>query len=204
MKLSRKTFIAVLILLGLTDCRSVPAQGVPPQESPGLKDAVVLVIRHAEKPDVGSDLSAEGVERAKAYVHYFETLQVDSNALKLDALFAAHDTKHSIRPRLTMEPLSQALGIPLDTTFKDKEPEALARELESKPHGKNILICWHHEQIPDLLRALGADPDALLPEGRWPGHVYGWVIELRYDHQGRLEPAACKRIKEDLRPGDQQ
>jgi hypothetical protein len=98
--------------------------------------------------------------------------------------------------------LSRALNIPLDSTFKDKEPEALARELESRPHGSRLLICWHHEQIPDLLRALGADPGALLPEGRWPGHVYGWVIELHYDHQGSLEPAECKRIKESLSADD--
>ena len=64
----------------------------------------------------------------------------------------------------------------------------MARELQASPHGTNILICWHHEQIPDLLRALGADPAVLLPEGRWPGHVYGWVIELRYDGEGNADP----------------
>jgi hypothetical protein len=198
-KIPRTCAAAALILLLLTACRTAPAQ-----EGPALKDAVVLVIRHAEKPENGNDLSPEGVERANAYVHYFESFQVDSKPLKLDALFAARDSKHSNRPRLTLEPLSRALNIPPDCTFKQKEPEALARELESRPHGRNILICWHHEQIPDLLRALGADPDALLPEGRWPGHVYGWVIELRYDDQGRLEPAQCKRIKESLGPGDSQ
>jgi hypothetical protein len=160
------------------------------------------VIRHAEKPAVGSDLSPEGVARAEAYVHYFETFQVDSRPLKLDSLFAARDSKNSNRPRLTLEPLSRALNIPLDCSFKNKAPDVLARELESRPHGTNILICWHHDKIPDLLRDLGADPAALLPEGKWPGHVYGWVIELRFDHQGRFEPAQSKRINEALRPGD--
>lgn len=190
---------AALILFIAVLCPMAPAQ-----EASGLRDAVVLVIRHAEKPEVGNDLSAEGVERAKAYVHYFETFQVDGKPLKLDGLFAARDSKHSDRPRLTLEPLSQALNIRLDTSFKDKEPETLARELESRTHGTNILICWHHDEIPDLLRGLGADPGALLPGGKWPGHVYGWVIELRYDHQGRLDPAASKRIDEALRPGDLQ
>jgi hypothetical protein len=199
MRLPRTGPTVALALLFFAVCPTAPAQ-----DGAGLKDAVVLVIRHAEKPEVGAELSPEGVERAMAYVHYFETLEVNSTPLKLNALFAARDSKHSIRPRLTLEPLSRALNIPLDCTFKDKEPESLARELESRPHGTNILICWHHEQIPDLLRALGADPGALLPEGRWPGHVYGWVIQLRYDHQGRLQPAECKRIKEDLRPGDLQ
>ena len=197
MKLLRMGPTAALILFILTVCRTAPAQ-----DAAGLKDAVVLVIRHAEKPESGSDLSPAGVERAKAYVHYFETFQVDARPLKLDSLFAARDSKHSNRPRLTLEPLSRALNLPLDCNFKDKEPETLALELESKPHGTNILICWHHEQIPDLLRDLGADPGVLLPEGKWPGHIYGWVIELRYDHQGRLQPSESKRINEALRPGD--
>jgi hypothetical protein len=197
MKLLFTARAVALILFGLTACRSAPAQ-----DAPGLKDAVVLVIRHAEKPEVGNDLSAEGVERARAYVHYFYTFQLDGKPLKLDALFAARDSKNSSRPRLTLEPLGKALDIPVDCVFKSKEPEALAHELESRPHGNNMLICWHHEEIPDLLRALGADPATLLPEGQWPGHVYGWVIELRYDHEGHLKPSECKRIKEGLRPGD--
>ncbi len=197
-KLTMKT-MAALALSILTVCRTAPAE-----DAPGLKDAVVLVIRHGEKPESGNELSAEGVERAKAYVHYFETFQVDGKPLKLDGLFATHDSKNSSRPRLTLEPLGHALNLPVNCNFKNKEPETLAHELQSTPHGTNILICWHHEKIPDLLRDLGADPGTLLPGGEWPAHVYGWVIELRYDHQGRLEPAECKRINEALRPGDAQ
>jgi hypothetical protein len=172
------------------------------EDAPGLRDAVVMVIRHAEKPENENELSAEGVERAKAYVHYFYTLQADGRALKPDSLFATHDSKKSSRPRLTLEPLGNALNVPVDTTFKNKDAEGLARELESTPHGTNILVCLHHEKIPDFLQALGADPAVLLPEGKWPDNVYGWLIELHYDHQGRLEPAACKRVNEGLRPGD--
>jgi len=196
-RLVRTGRLAALLLLVLTACRSATAG-----DAPGLRDATVLVIRHAEKPENGSELSAEGVERAKAYVHYFYTFQIDGQPLKIDSLFAAADSKKSDRPRLTLEPLSRALNVPLNTAFKDKEPEALARELESRPHGTNILICWHHQEIPELLRSLGANPEKLLSDGEWPGHVYGWVIELRYDHEGHLKSDECKRIKEHLLPDD--
>jgi hypothetical protein len=188
---------SALVFLVAAFCRAAIAQ-----DFPGLKDGVVLVIRHAEKPLDGKTLAPEGVERAKAYVHYFQDFQLDGKPLKLDALYAARDSKNSMRPRLTMEPLSQGLNLPLDSTFKDKDPEALAKELEATPHGTNILICWHHGKIPDLLHALGADPNALLPDGKWPEDVFWWVIELRYDHQGHLIPGECKRINEGLRPGD--
>ncbi len=167
-----------------------------------LKDAVVLIIRHAEKPAGGRELSPEGQARAQAYLKYVGDFRLDGKPLKLDSLFAARDSKNSSRPRLTLEPLGRALKLPLETSFADKEPEKLAAELETKPHGKNILVCWHHGGIPGLLRALGADPAALLPGGKWPDEVFCWVIELRYDGAGRLMPGACKRISERLMPND--
>jgi hypothetical protein len=164
----------------------------------GLKDAVVLVIRHAEKQESGEDLSPAGYQRAEAYVKYFGEFQVEGKPLKLDSLFASADSKSSRRPRVTLEPLSRALHLSIDTRFKDKQPELLADELKSKPHGKAILICWHHGKIPELIRALGGDPGALLPNGQWPEAEFGWVIELRYDGEGQLRPEQCRRIDEHL------
>jgi hypothetical protein len=172
------------------------------QDSSGLKDTVVLIIRHAEKLDSGQDLAPAGYQRAEAYVKYFGDFQVDGKPLKPDSLFAAADSKNSHRPRLTLEPLSRALHVPTDISFKDKAPELLAEELKFKPHGKEILVCWHHGKIPALIRALGADPGALLPDGKWPDAEYAWVIELRYDGQGRLLVDQCRRIDEHLMPND--
>jgi len=168
------------------------------QSTIGLKDAVVLIIRHAEKLESGQSLAPAGFERAEAYVKYFGEFQVDGQPLKLDSLFAAADSKNSHRPRLTLEPLSRALHLPIDTSFKDKMPELLADQLKSNPHGKAILVCWHHGKIPELLRALGADAGALLPNGKWPDAEFGWVIELRYDGEGKLLPEQCRRIEEHL------
>jgi hypothetical protein len=171
------------------------------QSSP-LQDAVILIVRHAEKPESGQGLSTEGVKRAEAYVDYFKSFQVDSRLLKLDCLFAAADSKSSHRPRLTLTPLSQALKLPLNTRFKEKDFQGLANEIQSTAHGKHMLICWHHGAIPDLLHALGADPVKLIPNGKWPGSIFGWLIELRYDHDGRLMSGECRRINEHLMPDD--
>ena len=55
-----------------------------------------------------------------------------------------------------------------------------------------------------LLRALGANPDSLLPHGKWPDSVYDWVILLSYDKNGSLIPGSSRRINEHLMPGDSQ
>src|ERR1700722_18983705 len=80
-------------------------------DSDGLKNTVVLIIRHAEKPDSGNTLTPAGEERAKAYVKYFKDYTVEAKPVTLDYLFAAADSKGSMRPRLTLEPLSKATGM---------------------------------------------------------------------------------------------
>ena len=168
----------------------------------GLKNAIILVIRHAEKPATGRELTPEGIKRAAAYVRYFQDLQLDGRSARPDCLIAGADSTSSIRPRLTLEPLAVALGLKLDDTHKTKEPDELADYLRAEPRGKTILICWKHTRIPNLLRALGADPDLWLPTGKWPDENFCWLIALRYDENGVLIPSDSKRINEQLMPGD--
>ena len=174
----------------------------PPQDekASALKNAVILVIRHAEKPDSGHGLSAAGEARARAYVNYFENFTIDGQPLKLDHLFATTDSSSSHRPVLTVEPTAKALGLAIDSRFNDNQFSDLARELQSRPAGTNMLICWHHGEIPQLLKALGADPKKLLPKGKWPDAEFDWLIELRYDENGRL--IESQRINENLTPAD--
>jgi hypothetical protein len=167
-----------------------------------LSDATILIIRHAEKPESGMGLSPQGEARAEAYVRYFQNFRVKSELLRLDYLVAADDSEHSQRSRLTLEPLARALGLKPDLRFQARRSQELVRELRATPHGKAILICWHHKGIPELLKGLGAEPARLLPGGEWPNQQFGWVLQLRYDRNGQLLPAKTKRIKEHLMPGD--
>jgi len=166
-----------------------------------LQDAVILIIRHAEKPSTGTTLSPEGRQHAQAYIQYFQHFTVDGQPFSLDYLMATADSAGSQRPRTTMEPLSKALGLKLDLRFKTKEHKELAEDLRTHYHGKHILICWHHGKIPELITALGADAGKLLPGGKWPDDEYGWVLELHYDNNGQLIPDATKRIEEHLQTG---
>jgi len=190
----------MLFLCGLLAlCTPVPARAQAGGDA-GLKNAVILVIRHAEKPDKGDDLSKAGKQRAKAYVKYFKNFTVASQPLKVDYLFATADSKASRRPRLTLEPFSKAVGLAIDTQFQDTQVQQLVNAIQAKPPGKTTLICWHHEQIPQLATALGADSNNLFRDGKWPDNVFGWVIQLRYDSDGHLVEA--KRINENLMPDD--
>ena len=170
----------------------------------GPKNSVILIIRHAENPANGHGLSPRGEERAKAYKNYFQNFTVDGKRREPEAVLVAADSKHSHRPRLTVQPFAKAANLPIDNRFADKQPADLAAELRANYQGKMILVCWHHGQIPALLRALGAAPETLLPNGKWPRDVYDWVIMVSFDENGHVIPASARRITEHLLEGDSQ
>ena len=170
----------------------------------GPKNAVVLIIRHAEDDATGIGLSPSGQRRAEAYKDYFKNFTVDDKRLCPDTVFAAKDSKKSQRPRLTVEPFAKAEKLRIDTRFGNDQSAQLAADLRATEQGKRILICWRHPYVPDLLRALGAKPEDLLPRGKWPNSVFDWVILLSFDQNGYLIPGNSKRLTEHLLPGDSQ
>src|SRR5207249_379188 len=170
----------------------------------GPKDALVLIIRHAEDGGPGHDLAPRGHERAEAYKSYFLNFTVDSKRLEPNVVLAAKDSKQSHRPRLTVEPFAKAAKLKIDAHFGNNQSTELAADLRANQQEKVVVICWRHGNIPALLRALGAKPEDLLPRGKWPNSVYDWVILLSYDQDGHLIPASTQRINEHLMPGDSQ
>jgi hypothetical protein len=191
----RRLFIAALFACGLI---------FPADAQDGPKDAVVLIIRHAEDADSGDGISPLGEKRAEAYENYFSNFTIGSKRLEPKAVFAAKDSKKSHRPRLTLEPFAKAAQLRIDTRFGNSQSTDLAAELRANQQGKVILICWRHPYIPALLSALGATPKTFLPNGKWPGSVYNWVIQLSFDQDGHLIPSSSRRIDEHLMPGSSQ
>jgi hypothetical protein len=170
----------------------------------GPKDAFVLIIRHAEDGGIGRALAPRGEERAQAYKDYFLKFTVDSKPREPTVIFAAKDSKKSHRPRLTMEPFAKAANLKIDTRFGNDQSADLAADLRANQQGKVILICWRHPYIPALLGALGANPETFLPNGKWPGAVFDWIILLSFDQNGHLIPSSSRRTNEHLLPGDSQ
>lgn len=139
----------------------------------------IIVIRHAEKPEDENDrgLSEVGKLRAKRLrVFALETYG------PLDYIFAAADSERSERPRKTVKPLAKLLEQEVHTPYDNKNSKELAEHLfrEKQYHGKRILICWHHGEIPTLLEHLGVVlSDALLP---WKPEDFSTQIEINYSN----------------------
>jgi hypothetical protein len=180
-------FKVVYAVLSLSMISSLCAQSQTAQDY--LANNTVLIIRHSEKPETGHGLTALGEARARLYAKYFRPFQEEGLSISVDSLYAGADSKSSIRPRLTLEPLSKAAGLPIHLNVGTKDPETLVRELRTEAHGRHPLIAWRHGEIPALLTAFGASPEKLLPNGKWPDDVFDWVIMLDMGADGQLSSA---------------
>ena len=142
----------------------------------------VYLMRHAEKPDDSTDpdLSSAGKERAEKLVTYIPTLVGEDTPL--DYIFAAAASKYSNRSVETVTPLAEALHLAVDDTFADAAYAELAEVLRSQNvyAGKTVLICWHHEALPALARALGATQ----APARWPEGTFDRLWKLAYATDG--------------------
>ena len=169
----------------------------------------IILIRHAEKPESGIALAVAGQERAHAYAVYFQNYALNSSPIKFNYLFAAADSEESHRPRLTIEPLAQAIGLGIDNKHKDKDYQKVAADIlqNSKYNNSNILICWHHGKILELAETLGVDPSKLPKESQWPSppwpnEVFGWLLQVCYDESGTIIPSQTLCINEQLMYND--
>jgi broad specificity phosphatase PhoE len=134
-------------------------------------------MRHAEKPDdpMNPDLSAAGYVRAERLADY-----IPATFGTPEFLFATALSTHSARPVETLTPLSKQIGVAIDSTFAEQDYGALAEEVLSQPQftGKLTLICWHHGNIPPLMRALRAKADEF-PDP-WNPQIFNLILQLEY------------------------
>lgn len=140
---------------------------------------LIVITRHAEKPDNPKDvhLSAAGLARAKALATF-----IPQTFGKPSVLFAASETRNSRRPIETLEPLAADLQKEINTDFSDDDYAALRDELFSNAQytGQFVLIAWHHEKIPHLCNALLA-PHGSYPKP-WPDDVFNLLIRQDYSN----------------------
>lgn len=189
--LARTTLI--LFLLPATQARLDGHSSNGKNEAATTGPSMVLIIRHAEKPDDATDpnLSKRGFERADALAKV-----IPNDFVRPDFLFATRKSSHSNRPMETIEPLAKALHLTIDSTFKDDDFAALAHQILSSPRyaGKVVLIAWHHGKIPELAHALGA---AAAPE-KWNSKEFDRVWEISYENG----VATWKNLPQKALPGD--
>jgi phosphohistidine phosphatase SixA len=139
----------------------------------------ILLMRHAEKADdpLNPNLSPVGRDRAQRLAQY-----VPGKVRQARFLFASAASKHSVRPIQTLQPLSEKIGVQIDSTFADQDYEALAHKILNDPSydGKLVVICWHHGNIPPLAHELKAKSGDY--PNPWDPKVFNLMLQFDYAH----------------------
>ena len=175
-----------IVLLSVLALPALPHSPVP-------RPAQIILIRHAEKPADPADphLSRAGVKRAEQLVSYITTDPLMTKFGVPVAVFATRTTKHDDgqRTQETVAPLARALKLPVQTPYFGKDYTALAKLILANPAyaGKTVIICWNHEEIPQLAAALGITPQP----SKWKGSVFDQVYVIAY-HDGRASLATSR------------
>jgi hypothetical protein len=148
------------------------------------RPAQIILLRHAEKPADPEDshLSPAGVKRAEQLVPFIMKDPAMSRFGLPVAVFASQTTKHGNgqRSQETVAPLAKALKLSVQTPFRSNGYAALAKAILANPAyaGKTVLICWTHEEIPELAAALGVNPR---PK-KWKDTVFDKVYVISYQN----------------------
>jgi len=158
----------------------------------------VLIVRHAEKPNVGDTLSKQGFQRAAAYVPYFTKQPAPFEMLTPVAVYARTTSKNhtSTRPIQTVSALANYWGVPFIVRYTSDDYKPMVSEImnTSSYDSQMVLICWDHEHIPGIAHAFGVqNPPS------WDESVYDrvWVINFSGD-----SVASFDNIPQQLMYGD--
>lgn len=175
--------------LGRLALALVAAQSLAAQAGP----ARIILIRHGEKPadPHNPHLSPAGVRRAQDLVTFVTRDPAITGPGVPVAIFATQTTRDDDgqRTQETVAPLARALHLQVQTPYHGSEFARLARAILSDRAvaGKTILICWNHEEIPQLAAALGVQPEPR----KWKDGNFDQVDIITY-HKGRARLAIAR------------
>jgi phosphohistidine phosphatase SixA len=153
------------------------------------KPKMILVMRHAEKPDKPDDpdLSKAGHVRAIRLASF-----IPDEFGNPDFIIASAISHSSARPYETVRPLSEVTGIGIEATIVDDDYKSLANDLLTKYAGKQVVVCWHHGNIPRLMHQLGAKkgdyPDP------WDPTVFNLILQVGFSGGD----VTVKQVKENF------
>ncbi|KAF4633747.1 hypothetical protein G7Y89_g4369 [Cudoniella acicularis] len=126
----------------------------------------VYLIRHGEKPaDGGNGLTIQGQQRAQC----LRTVFGASSQYDIGYIIAQKPKADGSRerPLLTVQPVATDLGLTVDTSCDRDDAGCVATliaSLDASKLKKNILICWEHKALSDIVAAMGSANPPTYPD----------------------------------------
>ena len=153
-----------------------------------------MLIRHAEKPSTSAtpygvtlegkrekeSLTVRGWQRAGALACLFAPANgsfQNPSLAEPQFLYASKPVKHngSRRPMETVTPLAEKLAIRINANYRKLEADSMLEE--AFVCDGVVLICWQHEQIPDIGNHISGNKSTVPQD--WPVDRFDmvWVFD---------------------------
>jgi len=186
-------YLAVILVLYFSSANAI------------LKDKVniagkVMLIRHAEKPASGNDLSAMGWRRAECIRDLF----MNNSTIKPNKIYAQKASKKneeipdSRRQIETVAPLARALGLTIDNSFTSFELDELSNDIATLSEDQfPVLVSWNHDEIKNFLINFGMKYQ-IAPT--YPSKRYDlvWTVDPDLENPGEIVFGAFSQNCEGL------
>ena len=174
-------------------------EGVPGEQQKNPTLASVYIVRHGEEQVDGPHLNDQGRQRANLLSTWFtKNPKMVTHGLPIGVFGASPKSPDgSLRSIETCVPYAQQHGLSVNEAYTHDETKDAATSIEGLPEGENksVIVCWKHEDIPDLAHALGATqaPD------KWDHKAYDRVWKIEYKTDGSVD---FQDLPQNLLPGD--
>jgi len=153
----------------------------------------IVIIRHAEKPNQGDNLSCAGLNRALQLPAALDKKAGAVNSIFVPSLKLGKSTGVA-RMYQTVIPYAVKHDLYINTKYDVDDIDGLAGGIQRQQG--TVLVVWEHKHIHKLLKALGMDS----PE-KWDDNDYDsiWMITYRNgkpvltkDHEGISPAPGCQ------------
>lgn len=136
----------------------------------------VIIIRHAEKPDDGDNLSCQGLNRALALPQVLYSKFRLPDYIFVSSINTGKKTG-TARMYQTIVPFAVKYNLKIDTKFDVGNEKGLCQSILKK--SGTVLIVWEHDNIPAIAQELGVTGgDKKL---KWKGSDFDsiWIITFK-------------------------
>ena len=151
---------ALFLLIGFLFCTILYGYA----QSASDKGLTLIFIRHAEKPEKGSNLSCKGLDRSLQLPSVIKDKFGIPDHIYVPALKMGDKTSHA-RMFETAIPLAVKYNLAIHSKYDEKDSIGLISEL--KQMRGTILVIWEHSMLATLVHQLG-----LTEQLNWPGDDY--------------------------------
>lgn len=133
----------------------------------------VIIIRHAEKPDKGDNLSCQGLNRALQLPEVLEKKFGVPDHVFVPQINTGKSTS-TARMYQTVVPFAVKYNLDVNTKYDVNDTKDLSKEIVAEKG--TVLVVWEHDHIDNIARDLGVNT-----KDKWPGNDYDsiWIIDFK-------------------------